>query len=52
MPSEPQTGSCGVLMVGHERGQFAEIALFLRPPTPPLAAAAFAAEADASPTDC
>lgn len=31
MPSDPQTGSCGVLIVGHERGQLAEIALFCRP---------------------
>lgn len=29
-PSDPQTGSFGVLIVGQDRGQFAEIALFCR----------------------
>lgn len=29
-PSDPQTGSFGVLIVGHDLGQLAEIALFCR----------------------
>lgn len=29
-PSDPQTGSFGVLIVGQDRGQFAEMALFCR----------------------
>lgn len=29
-PSDPQTGSCGVLDVGHDRGQLLEIARFWR----------------------
>lgn len=29
-PSDPQTGSFGVLIVGQDRGQFADIALFCR----------------------
>lgn len=29
-PSDPQTGSFGVLIVGQDRGQLAEIALFCR----------------------
>lgn len=47
-PSLPHTGSCGVLDEGHVRGQFVEIARFVRPDISAAAAAICGSETEST----